>query len=238
MRVFINAIPGVYRNAQYSLSEEGFKELGVETILYFSGEELAGIRREDILVATKRTVTKRLEDLGAEHEILTHPEELLPYMGPNERLVDASTITLDDLPAFIRPDKGVRFTSVAARGMVDLRLNGIKGNVWLGDIEHFMSTWRCFVRYGKVISIDVCEGDPKILPDFALIHEAGAKWTSAPAGGALDFGVTEDGRTVLFTTRDGWCLDPCGMDARGYALLLAARWAQMIGEEDELAAIR
>ena len=47
-----------------------------------------------------------------------------------------------------------------------------------------------------------------------------------------------DGRTVLFTTRDGWCLDPCGMDARGYALLLAARWAQMVGGEDELASLR
>ena len=216
MRVFINAIPGVYRNAQYSLSEEGFKELGVETILYFSKEEIVGIRREDILIATK----------------------LLPYMGPNERLVDASTITEADLPAFIRPAKGVPFTSVAARGMIDLKLNGIKGDVWLGDIEHFMSTWRCFVRYGKVISVDVCEGDPKYLPDFALIHEAGAAWTCAPAGGALDFGVTEDGRTVLFTTRDGWCLDPCGMNARGYALLLAARWAQMIGAEDELRDIK
>ena len=116
MRVFINAIPGVYRNAQYSLSEEGFKGLGVETILYFSGEELAGIRREDILIATKRTVTKRLEDIGAEHEILTHPEELLPFMSKSERLVDASTITEADLPAFIRPAKGVPFTSVAARG--------------------------------------------------------------------------------------------------------------------------
>ena len=238
MRVFINAIPGVYRNAQYSLSEEGFKDLGVETILYFSKEEIVGIRREDILIATKRTVTKRLDDLGADHDIFTHPEELLPYMGPNERLVDASTITEADLPAFIRPAKGVPFTSVAARGMIDLKLNGIKGDVWLGDIEHFMSTWRCFVRYGKVISIDVCEGDPKYLPDFALIHEAGAAWTSAPAGGALDFGVTADGRTVLFTTRDGWCLDPCGMDARGYALLLAARWAQMIGVEDELRGIK
>ena len=238
MRVFINAIPGVYRNAQYSLSEEGFKDLGVETILYFSKEEIVGIRREDILIATKRTVTKRLDDLGADHDIFTHPEELLPYMGPNERLVDASAITEADLPAFIRPAKGVPFTSVAARGMIDLKLNGIKGDVWLGDIEHFMSTWRCFVRYGKVISIDVCEGDPKYLPDFALIHEAGASWTSAPAGGALDFGVTADGRTVLFTTRDGWCLDPCGMDARGYALLLAARWAQMIGVEDELAGIK
>ena len=233
MRVFINAIPGVYRNAQYSLSEEGFKGLGVETILYFSGEELAGIRREDILIATKR-----LEDIGAEHEILTHPEELLPFMSKSERLVDASTITEADLPAFIRPAKGVPFTSVAARGMIDLKLNGIKGDVWMSDIERFASTWRCFVRYGKVISIDVCEGDPKVLPDFALIHEAGAAWTSAPAGGALDFGVTADGRTQMYTTRDGWCLDPCGMDARGYALLLAARWAQMIGVEDELAGIK
>ena len=201
MRVFINAIPGVYRNAQYSLSEEGFKGLGVETILYFS-------------------------------------EELLPFMSKSERLVDASTITEADLPAFIRPAKGVPFTSVAARGMIDLKLNGIKGDVWMSDIERFASTWRCFVRYGKVISIDVCEGDPKVLPDFALIHEAGAAWTSAPAGGALDFGVTADGRTQMYTTRDGWCLDPCGMDARGYALLLAARWAQMIGVEDELAGIK
>ena len=101
-----------------------------------------------------------------------------------------------------------------------------------------MSTWRCFVRYGKVVSVDVCEGDPKYLPDFALIHEAGAAWTSAPAGGALDFGVTADGRTQMFTTRDGWCLDPCGMNARSYALLLAARWAQMVGGEDELANLR
>jgi hypothetical protein len=238
MRAFINAIPGVYRNAQYSLSEEGFNELGIETVMFFSKEEVVDMQRGDILISTKRLVGKRLEELGAMPELDTHPAELLPFMSPSERLRKASEITEADLPAFIRPDKIDRFAAVAARGMIDFKLNGIKGDVWTSDIEHFMSTWRCFVRYGKVISINVCEGDPKVLPDFALIHEAGAAWTSAPAGAALDFGVTEDGRTQMFTTRDGWCLDPCGMDAHGYALLLAARWAQMVGVEDELAGIR
>ena len=78
MRAFINAIPGVYRNAQYSLSEEGFNELGIETVMFFSKEEVVDMQRGDILISTKRLVGKRLEELGAMPELDTHPPSSSP----------------------------------------------------------------------------------------------------------------------------------------------------------------
>lgn len=55
-----------------------------------------------------------------------------------------------------------------------------------------------------------------------------------PAGCALDFGVTEDGRTLLIEMNDGYSLGFYGLEPALYARVLAARWAELNGTEDVL----
>ena len=55
-----------------------------------------------------------------------------------------------------------------------------------------------------------------------------------PAGRAIDLGVTSDGRTLLVEVNDGFALGSYGLDDVTYALLLSARWAELVGTEDPL----
>lgn len=61
----------------------------------------------------------------------------------------------------------------------------------------------------------------------------GQDGVGAPAGYAADFGVTGDGRTLLVEINDGYPLGCYGLQHNLYAQLLSARWAELVGTEDE-----
>lgn len=66
-----------------------------------------------------------------------------------------------------------------------------------------------------------------------MVDAAVIDYKSAPAGYALDFGVTRDGRTLLVEINDGYALGCYGLQHNLYAKLLEARWAEMVGVPDE-----
>lgn len=68
--------------------------------------------------------------------------------------------------------------------------------------------------------------------DAAVIEAAVAAFTDAPNGYAIDFGVTADGRTLLIEVNDGYSVGAYGLFFTDYAKLLAARWAQLTGQND------
>ena len=68
-----------------------------------------------------------------------------------------------------------------------------------------------------------------------MIENAIKEFTDAPAGYAIDFGVTADGKTVLIEVNDGYSLGSYGLMENFYAKLLSARWAELTGTEDECA---
>jgi hypothetical protein len=59
-------------------------------------------------------------------------------------------------------------------------------------------------------------------------------YISQPAGYVMDFGVTDKGETVLIEVNDGFSIGSYGLFHIDYAKLLAARWAELTGTEDEL----
>jgi hypothetical protein len=54
-------------------------------------------------------------------------------------------------------------------------------------------------------------------------------YQNAPAGYSADFGVTDDGRTLLVEVNDGYALGNGGLVANLYAELLKARWEEITG---------
>lgn len=48
----------------------------------------------------------------------------------------------------------------------------------------------------------------------------------------MDFGVTEDGRTILIEVNDGYSLGAYGLEPTLYTRLLTARWAELNGTDD------
>ena len=53
---------------------------------------------------------------------------------------------------------------------------------------------------------------------------------NAPAGYSADFGVTDDGRTLLVEVNDGYSLGSGGLVANLYAELLRSRWQEMTAD--------
>lgn len=58
-------------------------------------------------------------------------------------------------------------------------------------------------------------------------------YTKVPAGYLADFGLTDEGRTVLIEINDGYALGSYGLFYLDYAKLLAVRWAELTGTQDE-----
>ena len=99
----------------------------------------------------------------------------------------------------------------------------------------FQSEWRCFVRYNEILGIRCYAGDSSKTCDMNIIARAVQECQELPAGCSLDFGVTDDGRTVLIEMNDGFALGCYGLNDELYAKLLSARWAELNGTIDALA---
>lgn len=65
--------------------------------------------------------------------------------------------------------------------------------------------------------------------DPAVIESAWAAFDDAPAAYAMDWGVTDDGRTLLVEVNEGYSVGAYGLYFTDYARFLSARWAQLTG---------
>ena len=63
-----------------------------------------------------------------------------------------------------------------------------------------------------------------------VLRESVKAYKSAPAGYAIDFGVTEEGRTLLVEVSDGYSLASFGLSPHVYMNILAARWKELTSE--------
>jgi len=90
-----------------------------------------------------------------------------------------------------------------------------------------VSEYRVFVQHGDPVDLRPYTGDPLIVPDPAQIRGALRAYRDGPAGYALDFGVTDDGRTLVMEVNDGYAIGAYGLAPVRYAALIAARWAEL-----------
>lgn len=234
MRAYVQTLAGVHLNTQGARAAQGFRELGVECVEFLDDEDLEDIRREDILCAGERLMSRRMASLGISSSVEPYPEALRPYLGRRLWRAEAADLTDADLPLFLVPVRDGDFHALVATDRADLAASGVRGGVWASEVVWFAAVWRAFVRYGQVVAILPAEGDLELVVDERVVRDAARAWKGAPAAFAIDFGVDETGRTLVVRARDVWGLSPLGLDARGYALLLAARWAELAGVEDTL----
>lgn len=93
----------------------------------------------------------------------------------------------------------------------------------------FKSEWRVFVLRGRVLGVSHYTGDALLFPSAGTIRLALGAFTGAPAGRSADFGVADDGRTLLVEINDGRSLGCRALVANLYTKLLEARWDEIVG---------
>lgn len=214
--------------------------MGLEINLFHTYDELKTSEKQDVVVGYVGTVRKRLADFGITAPEMDYPEELTEYLGRNIWNCKLSDVTnCPELwPVFVKPVEDKKFTGVVVETTKDLVGCGTYGenpDVICSEPVEFVAEWRCFVRYGKILSVRSYKGDWRVHYDSSVIENAVREYVTAPAGYAIDFGVTKDGRTLLIEVNDGYALGCYGLLSIDYAKFLSARWAELTGTTDECA---
>lgn len=241
MKVYIqshkNTIP---HNYNFMNAYQGFYEMGFETVHFCDNNKLLESNKEDVIVGYVETVRSRLYDFGIISPEMDYPDELHEYLG--RKIWKATMFDVNNNPSswpvFVKPLEDKQFTGVVVRSTKDLVGCGIPGvnqEVYCSEAIDFVAEWRCFVRYGKILSVRPYKGDWRKHYDYRVIENVVKEFISAPAGYAADFGLTSDGRTLLIEVNDGYSLGCYGLFYLDYAKLLSARWAELTETKDECA---
>jgi hypothetical protein len=231
---------GDYYNVNAFVANQGFVALGWETEKFISLEEIKEFNPEDVLVGGIANVRSRLKNLGRPHSgiEIDYPTELRSYLGRKlwESTVEDLVEDESNWNVFIKPKSETKkFAGKVVRsyndfiGLVD---HSNPTPIWCSEIVHFITEWRCYIRYGTIWDIRQYKGawDSKI--DLSIVENAIRDFKSSPIAYALDFGIDENSVMKLVEVNDGHSLGSYGMEAVKYARFLSARWAEMAGVRD------
>lgn len=217
----------------------GFSTMGWEVVFY-EGNPPEGLSRNDVVVGFIGQVRRALENLGIQPpDEIDYPHEIREYLGRNVWRSTLHTVYNDQSmwPVFVKPVKGKQFNGTLVTGLKDMVGLGSQEDreIWCSDPVNFVSEWRCYVKYGKLIDCRRYKGDFKVSPNYDIILRCIEDYESQPAGFCIDFGVTDDGKTLLIEANDGYSMGSYGLHFLDYAKIVSARWHELVGIPDPCA---
>lgn len=235
MRAYIHGFQGRPWNHECRVAAYGFRDLGIRSVLFTTNEEFDTRKPEDIVVGGNLIIWHALNQRGISPGHHDYPQELMTYCGRRIKRMLLKDLGKETFPVFIKPVE-----EKSAPGIVENSFDSLgeytrvepETEIYCSEVVHFISEWRCFLLYGRIIGIRFYFGDPDVECDRNTIESAVKEFSEIPAGCALDFGVTDEGKTLLIEMNDGYSLGVYGLEPVLYARLLAARWAELNGTED------
>lgn len=233
---------GMPLNYNFYKAYQGLHEMGYETIPFSSNSELGTASLEDIIIGYVNTVNHYMYDHGIKLPNLDYPDSISEYLGRKIWMSTLSRVNMNPelWPVFIKPVENKQFTGVVVRSPKDLIGCGkayIVGDsqVYCSEVVDFITEWRVFVRYGRIVGVSQYSGDWRKSIDAALVENCIKDYHDAPAGYSADFGLTRDGRLLLIEINDGYSLGSYGLYYADYTKLLLARWSELTGTVDDFA---
>lgn len=160
-----------------------------------------------------------------------YPEELHQFLGRKIWKSVLKDVTKHPgTEVFVKPVEQKLFTGFLWQGTYKNRLRVAiydeETPVFLSTPIKFVAEYRCFVLDQKLIDVRRYNGDWSIAPDRKPIEDAVQAWIG-PRAYAMDFGVTDDGRTLLVEVNDAYALGSYGLDPVAYARMIEARWEEL-----------
>lgn len=251
MRVYsLKEEPGSPRYASAHQTDYAFWQRGYEVITFAreqlsSGEfdEIVAHEAEDVVFyASLGVMNEVFERAGRPAPVLPdYPEALTEYLG--RRVSSASMGEVREwhehepgrFPLHIKPQARKLFTGCIVETSRDLqKLYAVDSSeaVFVQDVIPMRSEWRATILRGEIVSVAHYHGEPCLFPDRETMRAAVGAFSSAPWGYAMDWAVTDDGRTVLVEVNDGFGLGNYGVKGYLYTALLECRWRQIMGLDD------
>jgi len=226
-----------------AVAARGFAFLGYD-VRYFLPEELPGLALtpEVIVVGGMGTTRAAIERVAGYLPTLAGvPAMLTPYLGREcWRTTPAEVRKARRFPVFLKPYEDAKaFTGRVVNTAGEMEaLPALRPNfpaltddfpLLASEPVVFQSEWRVFVLRGRVLGVSHYAGDALLFPTAGTIRRALGAFSGAPAGYSADFGVADDGRTLLVEINDGYSLGCGALVANLYAELLEARWDEIVG---------
>lgn len=135
------------------------------------------------------------------------------------------------IPKFIKPASAIKaFTGYVVDDpkTTSVWTYNYQGPVIVQDVIDIVSEYRVYVTNNKFIGMKHYRGDYFKYPNPEIIHkckEIGDKLNYHSY--ILDFGVLENGSTVLIEANDAWAIGNYGLEAWKYYLMVRNRWLQI-----------
>ena len=241
MKVYIRKnTEGEFASDNFGVAYEGFRKLGWEIVPYYSvRDELTELQADEVVVGYIADVHAALFKLGITPPPgLNYPEELQQFLG--RKIWQSQINYIAKHPelwnVFVKPTTDTKkFTGRVVRSPKDLISCGdesVDTEIWCSEPVNFLAEWRCFVTYNEILNVRLYKGDWALHFDPQVIRDAVTAFTSAPASYAIDFGVTDAGKTLLVEVNEGYSVGSYGLFSTEYARFLSARWAQMTDGKD------
>ena len=232
---------GEFYNVNAFIAYEGFKHFGFEIEKYIDVKNILDENPQNIIVGGIGNVRKRIELLGIERkqQEIDYPNELEKYLN---RKIWKSTLeeilSQKHFNIFIKPDIDTKkFAGKVFKNELDFiglidEENPTK--VLCSEIVNFKTEFRCFIRYKEILDIRRYKGDWDKSINLEIVKSAISDFESQPNSYALDFGITDDNKTVLVEVNDGHSLGSYGISSQNYAKFLSARWSELTNTNDYL----
>lgn len=233
---------GEFYNVNAFVAFEGFRNFGFEIVKFVDADEISDQNPEHIIVGGIGNVRKRLQnlDIFRSNNEIDYPVELMPFLKRKiwESTVDQIYVEKSNWNIFIKPKKETKLfagkiiqNEMDFIGLIDSDKNT---EVWCSERMDFRTEWRCFIRYKEILDIRRYKGDWDTKIDVETVRSAVRSFGSQPNSFALDFGVDENGETILIEVNDGHSLGTYGLSPADYARFLSARWSELTHTEDFL----
>ncbi len=227
-------------NVNAYVANAGFLHLGYEVVKYFTYKDIEDAIPEDIVVGGIANVRGHLKRLGfvQNKEEIDYPKELKNYFGRKIWSDNLQNVFNDESQRniFIKPKETKIFNGLVVKDFKDfIGLDvSIENEIWCSEPINFLTEWRCFVRYGKLLDVRYYKGFWNQKLDTEIVEKAIQDFKSAPAAYCLDFAIDEKGKYYLVEVNDGHSLGSYGMGDVSYAKFISARWAELTSTKDYL----
>lgn len=192
---------------------------------------------EHICIGGISTLRNIIKQLGCKQPEMHFPHNHLPeYLGRK-----VGEITIGELknnpvtyPLFIKPlefDK--EFTGYVLKSYADLMLLKMKSlpdnfKLFTSEVVNFISEYRIFIHDRKIVGAKNYAGKFNVLPEFELVEYAINDYKNQKIAYSLDFGITDQGETLLIEINDAFGIAPYGLEPTAYLKMLTARWQEIM----------
>ncbi|WP_397363086.1 ATP-grasp domain-containing protein [Olleya sp. R77988] len=229
---------GDFSNISFYVGIEAFYNMGFEIVEVESFDNLI-IAESNIFLGSIDFIQTALKALNLDvPEHNDYPRSLAKYYGRNisESTIEKISNNPESWNVFVKPKGSLKkFTGRHVKSTYDLIGCGDREKnvpIWVSEPVDFISEWRVFVRYNEILGVKSYKGDWRSQYDYKIIEEAVNSYENAPAGYAMDFGLTKDGRFLIVEVNEGYSIGNYGLFYTDYAKLISARWSEMTNQKD------